>query len=243
MVTATHFSHPSILSRSCSHPIPHSDLGTQGTIQAASLPSRGLQGQATEQVSTLSLAGTCLYEGTPWTVHAHRSAQSTTPWRNEPFQMFGFLFSKSVLLLGLMTVHLGVADLPPQHTDFRAWFRWCRLTIGASIMCSGTSASWAKSFQDCAAGWSTWPFIELGTDVLQSQTKFLWLATLCWVDPSLRNQSPGNSRLLRVPTWLGHPEALLDVFYSHLPGIQTAGETVYTIHSFNPHHSHLWWNL
>lgn len=54
MVTVTHFSHPSILSRSCSHPIPHSDLGTQGTIQAASLPSRDLRGHATEQVSALS---------------------------------------------------------------------------------------------------------------------------------------------------------------------------------------------
>ena len=126
--------------------------------------------------------------------------------------MFGFLFLKSVLLLGLMTVHLEAADLPPQRTDFGVWFKRCRLTICASSMCSGTSASWAKSFQGCAAGWSTWPFIELGTDVLQSQTNFLWLATLCWVDPSLRNQSPGNSQLLRVPTCLGHPEALLDVF-------------------------------
>ena len=115
--------------------------------------------------------------------------------------MFGFLFPKGVLLLGLMTVHLGVADLPPQHPDFGAWFRWCRLTIGASIVCSGTSASWAKSFQfSGAAGRSTWPFIELRLDVLQSQTSFIWLAMPCWVDPSLRNQSPGNFRLLRVPT-------------------------------------------
>ena len=63
----------------------------------------------------------------------------------------------------------------------------------------------------------------------------------------------GGSQPQKPVTWefstsqgtycLGHPEALLDVFYSHLPGIQTAGETVYTIHSFNPHHSHMWWNL
>ena len=175
------------------------------------------------------LAGTCLCEGIPWTVHAHRSAQSTTPWRNEPFRMFGFLFLKSVLLLGLMTVHLEAADLPPQRTDFGVRFKRCRLTIGASSMCSGTSASWAKSFQDWDTGRSSWPFIEPGMDVLQSQTSFLWLATPCWVDPSLRNQSPRNFQPLRVSTWLGHPEALLDVFLQSFARYSScAGKMVYT---------------
>ena len=59
-----------------------------------------------------------------------------------------------------------------------------KLTIDASIMCSGTSVWWVESCQDWAAGWSTWPFIGPGRDVLGSQTNILWLATPRWVDPN-----------------------------------------------------------
>ena len=75
-------------------------------------------------------------------------------------------------------------------------------------MCSGTSVWSVESCQDWAAGWSTWPFIEPGRDVMGSQTSILWLATPFWADPNPQKpitwefSTSQGTYLIRLPT--GH---------------------------------------
>lgn len=161
---AMHFallpSYPS--QRGCSHPVPRAVIwGLWGPSQGSSLSLQGAfwEPEPTGQISTLSTLQEwdCLDQGTLVSaVHAGLPSQQGPKEMNH-FEYSGSSSPSPSPLLGFMTVHLGVADLPPQCTDFGPLFSKFSLTIDVSIMFSGSSVWCVKSYQDWAR-WLELPF-------------------------------------------------------------------------------------